>query len=77
MNNYLSDFLTDLLALCERYNLYIAGCGCCGSPFLVDKNGDKIEMIPENLEFSCEDFPRYSVRLCNGRFVHSKNIGAE
>ena len=42
----LEDFLTDLMCLCEKYNIYIDGCDCCGSPFmelLVDKNGDPLE----------------------------------
>ncbi|MFU0240394.1 hypothetical protein ACKI1J_32235 [Streptomyces scabiei] len=27
-------FLQDLSALTEKYGLVIAGCGCCGSPWL-------------------------------------------
>ena len=31
-----ADFLGELSALARRYSVTIGGCGCCGSPFLVD-----------------------------------------
>lgn len=49
-----SAFLADLAALSMKHGVVIAGCGCCGSPFLnqcddssgryvTDKNGDNLE----------------------------------
>ena len=29
------EFLYDLTALCLEHGLWIVGCGCCGSPFVV------------------------------------------
>lgn len=29
-------FLTELKALCLKHNLCVHGCGCCGSPFLIE-----------------------------------------
>ena len=36
----LENFLNDLENLCDTYNIYIGGCGCCGSPYLyrIDKD---------------------------------------
>ena len=34
----LESFLAELTALSEKYNLYIGGCGCCGSPW-IDRPG--------------------------------------
>lgn len=31
-------FLEELSVLTNRYKIGIAGCGCCGSPFLYDAN---------------------------------------
>jgi hypothetical protein len=53
-----SPFLTELAALTLKHGVVIAGCGCCGSPFLldcddssgryvVDKNGDDLEWRDE------------------------------
>ncbi len=30
-------FLQELTELSKKYNIYIGGCGCCGSPFLIDE----------------------------------------
>lgn len=36
-------FLKELEYLSKKYNLYIKGCGCCGSPYIKDsKTGDII-----------------------------------
>lgn len=29
-------FLKELTALSQKYDIYIKGCGCCGSPYLID-----------------------------------------
>ena len=34
----LESFLADLTALSEKHNLFIGGCGCCGSPW-IDRPG--------------------------------------
>lgn len=31
----LESFLAELTALSEKYDLYIGGCGCCGSPWIM------------------------------------------
>lgn len=28
------EFLKELTELSEKYNIYIQGCGCCGSPWI-------------------------------------------
>ncbi len=37
-------FLEELTALTKRFDIKIDGCGCCGSPFLVEEtdHDDKI-----------------------------------
>ena len=30
----IENFLNELEKLCDSYNIYIGGCGCCGSPYL-------------------------------------------
>lgn len=32
-------FLRELTKLSKKYNLYVGGCGCFGSPYLYDKTG--------------------------------------
>lgn len=40
MSKY-DNFLLDLTKLSSKHGIYICGCGCCGSPFLVEsKEGD-------------------------------------
>lgn len=36
----LEAFLMDLGGLAAQHGLIIAGCGCCGSPFLMPKSAD-------------------------------------
>lgn len=38
MQKDIEGFLKDLSALSLKYNIIIGGCGCCGSPYLVDRN---------------------------------------
>lgn len=43
MKSKLDKFLEELSALTKKYGIEIGGCGCCGSPYLVDLNeGNKI-----------------------------------
>ena len=30
----IDDFMGDLMDLCRKHGVTIAGCGCCGSPFV-------------------------------------------
>ena len=34
-------FLQELTALSDKYDIYIEGCGCCGSPWLNDIQAGK------------------------------------
>lgn len=43
------EFLKELSELSKKYNIYIGGCGCCGSPYLYKKSGQTIHAM---LEFS-------------------------
>ena len=39
-------FLHELTGLCEKYDIYIKGCGCCGSPWLEDfKTGKQYDNL--------------------------------
>lgn len=45
MNTKDEDFLEELTKLTKKHKIFIGGCGCCGSPYLVDFNsvaGEKI-----------------------------------
>jgi len=37
----LESFLQELTALSDKYEIYIEGCGCCGSPWLNDIKAGK------------------------------------
>lgn len=37
-NKSVSEFLVELTALTQKYNIDIGGCGCCGSPILYSLN---------------------------------------
>lgn len=39
----LNDFLKELSILSLKYEIEIAGCGCCGSPFLNGFHNEKFE----------------------------------
>jgi len=40
-------FLTELAKLTGKYKFSIAGCGCCGSPYINDLTTD--ELYPESI----------------------------
>lgn len=39
MREEVKKFLEEYEKLCQKYEMGLVGCGCCGSPSLVDKNG--------------------------------------
>lgn len=41
--NNLNDFLKELAELSQKYDIYIAGCGCCGSPYLYSLKDDRLD----------------------------------
>lgn len=47
-------FLQELTALSDKYEIYIEGCGCCGSPWLNDiqagKSYDNLTYGPDRYE---------------------------
>lgn len=52
----LRSFLQELTALSDKYEIYIEGCGCCGSPWLNDIQAGKNY---DNLHYGQND--RYEV----------------
>lgn len=38
----ITKFLKELTDLCDKYDIYIKGCGCCGSPWLDDLKDHKL-----------------------------------
>jgi hypothetical protein len=61
MTNFekIKEFLDKLSKLSDEYNIYIKGCGCCGSPWLSD---DK-NCIADNLDFD-KIAKIYNVDIC-------------
>ena len=39
MREEVKNFLEEYEKLCKKYEMGLVGCGCCGSPALVDKKG--------------------------------------
>jgi len=35
-NKRMENFLNELSKLSEKHDMYIGGCGCCGSPYIMD-----------------------------------------
>lgn len=42
-------FIVELTTLSQKYQIYIQGCGCCGSPWLFDDK--EKECIEDNLKY--------------------------
>ena len=42
MEKDIEEFLEKLSELSNNYGLYISGCGCCGSPYIVRMDDDII-----------------------------------
>ena len=51
------NFLTELKELCEKYNYYLGGCGCCGSPYIYDYDNDEylLDNVEINHKVKCSD----------------------
>lgn len=49
--NRLEKFLQELSVLTQKHGFSIAGCGCCGSPWIVDFQS---EFVAENLGYNQE-----------------------
>ncbi len=52
-------FLHELSELSKKYDIYIYGCGCCGSPYLIKGrpkyNGDgDLQWDKESKEYICD-----------------------
>lgn len=46
------EFLKELSKLSKKYNIYIDGCGCCGSPFLEYMGDDNmLHIFSNNITF--------------------------
>lgn len=54
----IEEFLEKLSELSNNYGLYISGCGCCGSPSIVDMGNDII--LCDYLEY-CRTQNNYEV----------------
>jgi hypothetical protein len=52
----INEFLQELTKLSQKYNIYIGGCGCCGSPFLMDKTPETTasELIWDDNQYKCD-----------------------
>ena len=43
------EFLTELTKLTDKYGIEIGGCGCCGSPWIINVNNNRGSF--DNLEY--------------------------
>lgn len=60
------EFLKELTNLSHKYKILIGGCGCCGSPYLADFEGEEKlnARIPDPFKYSgirFEDAPTESI----------------
>ncbi|MTI68589.1 MAG: hypothetical protein FH753_18565 [Firmicutes bacterium] len=50
MNKHnIDEFLKELSQLSKKYDIYIGGCGCCGSPYIQDKEKYIAEFLKWNI----------------------------
>lgn len=49
----LQTFLNELAELSRKHDIYIGGCGCCGSPVLYDS---KDQSVAESLGYSDKEY---------------------
>jgi hypothetical protein len=59
MDIKLEAFLHELAELSKKYEIYIDGCGCCGSPFLIEgepeyDGGGDLKWNKETKEYDCD-----------------------
>jgi len=45
-------FLKELTELSKKHKMYIGGCGCCGSPYVIDENEKD---VVEDLRYDYEE----------------------
>lgn len=64
-NKKLMEFLTELTKLTDKYGFEIGGCGCCGSPWVIDDDGKGGVMLEYVEEKGC-----YRVDLDDYRGCH-------
>lgn len=43
------EFLTELTKLTDKYGIEIGGCGCCGSPWIININNNRESF--DNLDY--------------------------
>lgn len=43
------EFLTELTRLTDKYGIEIGGCGCCGSPWIINVNNNRESF--DNLDY--------------------------
>lgn len=57
MKEETKEFLEEYEKLCQKYKRGLAGCGCCGSPQLVDEKGfaiyDNVNYEYNQINISC------------------------
>lgn len=60
MDDDIRAFVMEILAVCEKHNAFITGCGCCGSPH-GQVNGKDFEELrvnrPEKYSADCSPSP--------------------
>lgn len=55
MKSNVKDFLEDLHKLSDKYDCYIGGCGCCGSPWVMSSEGKEL-LDNLNWDFESEKY---------------------
>ena len=60
----IKSYLDELEKLNDKYGLYIEGCGCCGSPYLVDKTNNRIYF--DNINFTKDGYEFNKCEILEG-----------